>query len=197
VDRTVPTDLIDNQPEPQPTQFSSTPPPRPCYPHPARDNPATQANITRVTFLARALFGLVAGAVRRQPHDMSLTSLSTLTTLEVTGPGRITDLAASEGVTQPSMTALVTTLERSGLVKRRSDPSDRRVTLVTLTPDGMSYIRELRQAGVEDFAQLISELPVHEAAALAEAVTALTHLKRLDEDRRSLSPPSSTGEPRR
>ena len=39
---------------------------------------------------------------------MSLTSLSTLATLELTGPRRITDLAANEGVTQPSMTALVT-----------------------------------------------------------------------------------------
>lgn len=125
---------------------------------------------------------------------MSLTSLSTLATLELTGPRRITDLATSEGVTQPSMTALVTALERSGLVKRRSDPSDRRVALVTLTPEGMRYIRLRRQAGVENFVQLISDLPVDEADALAKSITALTHLEKLDEDRRSLSPPSSEAE---
>jgi DNA-binding MarR family transcriptional regulator len=146
--------------------------------------------------IGRALFALATAAVRSQPRDMSLTSLSTLATLELTGPRRITDLAASEGVTQPSMTALVTALERSGLVQRRSDLSDRRVALVTLTPDGLSYIRRLRQAGVEDFAELISELPVDEADALAEALTALTHLQRLDEDRRSPSPPSSPRETR-
>jgi DNA-binding MarR family transcriptional regulator len=122
---------------------------------------------------------------------MSLTSLSTLATLELTGPRRITDLAASEGVTQPSMTALVTALERSGLVKRRSEPSDRRVALVTLTPDGVGYIRKRRQAGVEDFVQLIGDLPADEIDALARAVRALTHLQRLDEDRRSLSPTSA------
>ncbi len=120
---------------------------------------------------------------------MSLTSLSTLATLELTGPRRITDLAASEGVAQPSMTALVTALERSGLVERRSDPSDRRVALVTLTPEGMGYIRRRREAGVENFAQLISDLPVDEADALAKSITALTHLQRLEEDRRSVSPP--------
>lgn len=146
--------------------------------------------------IGRALFGLATAAVRSQPRDMSLTSLSTLATLELTGPRRITDLATSEGVTQPSMTALVTALERSGLVKRCSDPSDRRVALATLTVDGMGYIRERRQAGVEDFMQLISELPVDEADALAEAVTALTHLQRLDEERRGLSPPSSVVETR-
>jgi DNA-binding MarR family transcriptional regulator len=151
---------------------------------------------TEARAIGRALFGLVAAAVRNQPRDMSLTSLSTLATLELTGPGRITDLAAIEGVTQPSMTALVTALERSGLVQRRSDPSDGRVALVTLTPDGMEYIRERRQAGVEDFVRLISELPADEANALAEAVAALTHLQRLDEDRRTTSPPYSAEETR-
>jgi DNA-binding MarR family transcriptional regulator len=124
---------------------------------------------------------------------MSLTSLSTLATLELTGPRRITDLAANEGVTQPSMTALVTALERSGLVQRRSDPSDRRVALVTLTPDGVRYVRKRREAGVEDFVQLIKQLTVEEADALAEAVTALQHLQRLDEERRSASPASIAG----
>jgi DNA-binding MarR family transcriptional regulator len=151
---------------------------------------------TEAQAIGQALFGLISGAVRRQPRDMSLTSLSTMATLELTGPRRITDLATSEGVTQPSMTALVTALERSGLVERRSDLSDRRVALVTLTPDGLSYIRGLRQAGVADFAELISELPVDEADALAEALTALTHLQRLDEDRRSPSPPTSADETR-
>jgi DNA-binding MarR family transcriptional regulator len=158
-------------------------------PNVSQENQRTEAEA-----IGRALFGLIAGAVRRQPRDMSLTSLSTLATLELTGPRRITDLATSEGVTQPSMTALVIALERSGLVERRSDPSDRRVALVTLTSEGMNSTRDRRRAGVEGFAQLISELPVDEANALAEAVTALTHLQRLDEDRRSLSASPAAGE---
>jgi DNA-binding MarR family transcriptional regulator len=126
---------------------------------------------------------------------MSLTSLSTLATLERTGPRRITDLAACEGVMQPSMTALVSTLERSGLVERRRDPSDRRVALVALTAVGTEYIRARRQAGVEAFAQLIDDLPADEAEALSAAVTAMTHVQRLEEERRnptSTLPPSAT-----
>src|ERR1700735_70176 len=90
--------------------------------------------------IGQALSRLMPAAVRSQPRDMSLTSLSTLATLELAGPRRITDLAVSEGVTQPSMTALVSTLERSGLAERRSDPSDRRVALVALTAAGTNYI---------------------------------------------------------
>src|SRR3984957_1666693 len=151
---------------------------------------------TEARAIGRALFGIVTTAVRSQPRDMGLTSLSTLATLELSGPRRITDLATSEGVTQPSMTALVTALEPSALVRPRRDASARRVALVTLPPDGLSYIRGLRQAGVEYFAALISKLPVDEVDALAEALTALTHLQRLDEDRRSKSPASSAAKTR-
>src|SRR3984957_20911272 len=137
--------------------------------------------------IGEALYGLLAAAVRGQPRDMSLTSLSTLATLELSGPRRITDLAAGKGGMQPSMTALVSTLQRSGLVERRSDPSDGRVALVALTSDGTDYIRSRRQAGVEVFAQLVDALPAEESDALLAAVTAMMHIQRLDEERRNRS----------
>jgi DNA-binding MarR family transcriptional regulator len=145
--------------------------------------------------IGRALYGLMTTAVRSQPRDMSLTSLSTLATLELTGPRRITDLAASEGVMQPSMTALVSTLERSGLVERRRDTSDRRVALVALTSEGTEYIRARRRIGVEVFAQLIDALPTDEAESLLAAISAISHIQRLDEERRNQPNmvPSSAG----
>src|SRR5262249_55163871 len=82
--------------------------------------------------LGEALYGLITVAIRNRERDVSLTSASTMSTLDRTGPMRLTDLAAIEGVAQPSMTSLVTGLERSGLVERRPDPNDRRVVLVAL-----------------------------------------------------------------
>jgi DNA-binding MarR family transcriptional regulator len=115
---------------------------------------------------------------------MSLTSMSTLSTLDQTGPRRITDLAAVEGVTQPSMTVLVSGLERSGLVERRADPADRRVALASLTASGSEYLRIRRRAGAEGFEQLIDKLPAAEAEVLAGAMIALQHLLHLDEEQR-------------
>jgi DNA-binding MarR family transcriptional regulator len=135
--------------------------------------------------IGQALFGLVAAAVRSQPRDMSLTSLSTLATLELTGPRRITDLAATEGVAQPSMTVLVSALERSGLVERRADPTDRRVALVALTSDGIEFIGARRQAGVEALVELISQLSADQNDALAAAIPALTRIQKLEEERRN------------
>ena len=137
-----------------------------------------------LTAAGEALYGLVTAAIRRGPREMSLTSLSTLATLDRTGPRRITDLAVIQGVAQPSMTVLVTTLERSGLVERRGDPADRRVALVALTTAGAELLRAQRRAGAEALIQLIDKLPADEAAALAAAIPAMRHLRELDSERR-------------
>lgn len=133
---------------------------------------------------AGALYGLLATLVRQVPRDLSLTSLATLSTLDRTGPRRITDLAVIQGITQPSMTVLVTSLERGGLVTRHGDPADGRVTLVALTAQGLDYLRSRRRAGADALAQLIDKLPPGEAAALAAAIPALQHLRDLDNEQR-------------
>ena len=118
--------------------------------------------------------------MRRAPRDLTITSAATLATLDRTGPRRITDLAAIEGVTQPAMTVLVRVMEESGLVERRGDPSDKRVTLVWLTDAGKSYVQARRQKGVKAFARLIDQLPEDEFEALMAALPALEHLAALD-----------------
>lgn len=131
--------------------------------------------------IGSALYGLATRAVRRLPRDMSLTSAATLATLDKTGPRRITDLAVAEGVTQPAMTVLVRVMEEAGLVERKGDPSDKRVTLVCLTEAGYaSYVRTRRQAGVDAYARLIGELTGDEVEALAAALPALRHLAELE-----------------
>ncbi|MEZ0070369.1 DNA-binding MarR family transcriptional regulator [Streptacidiphilus sp. MAP12-20] len=89
-------------------------------------------------------------------------------------------MAAVEGVTQPAMTVLVRVMEESGMVERRGDTSDKRVTLVCLTEAGASYVRARRQAGVHAFERLIDELTDDEVEALVAALPALQHLAALE-----------------
>jgi hypothetical protein len=67
-------------------------------------------------------------------EQMSFTTLGVLHTLAGSGPMRLSELTASERVTQPAMTQLVTRLERDGLAVRSPDPSDGRAVLVQVTP---------------------------------------------------------------
>jgi DNA-binding MarR family transcriptional regulator len=145
--------------------------------------PGAQAGDPRIE-VGETLSGLVAGVVRRGSRDISLTSLTTLATLHRSGPQRITDLALVEGVTQPSMTALVAILQRDGYVVRRGDPSDKRVALIELTEVGTELLRGRRRANAEAFAQLIERLPSDENAALLAALPALRHLRELQETQR-------------
>ncbi|MGW7705582.1 MarR family winged helix-turn-helix transcriptional regulator [Streptomyces sp. NPDC054771] len=71
-------------------------------------------------------------------------------------------------------------VEESGLVERRGDASDKRVTLVCLTEAGASYVRKRRQAGVHAFERLIGELAGDEVEALMAALPALMHLAELE-----------------
>jgi DNA-binding MarR family transcriptional regulator len=135
-----------------------------------------------------ALFLLVISIVRRFPRDMSLTQLSTLSTLADSGPRRVTDLAAVQGVTQPSMTELIITLERAGYVRRLGDPRDGRVSLVALTDTGRSYIGARHAAGAEELRQLAGKLSDEERAALIAAAPVLNRLRELDSDDRDPPP---------
>jgi len=150
---------------------------------PVMSTDVTSADETSLASAA-AVYGLLGTLLRRVPRDISLTSLATLSTLDRTGTKRITELATLEGVTQPSMTTLIASLEKQGLVQRDGDPNDKRVSLVSLTDAGREYMLRRRRAGTEAFATLVSELPSGEAAALAAAIPALMRLGDLDNQRR-------------
>jgi DNA-binding MarR family transcriptional regulator len=126
--------------------------------------------------LGEVLFALAAQAIRDRGRELSLTAASTLSTMERTGPRRLTDLAASEGVTQPSMTAVVSQLEDLGFADRRRDPTDGRVVLVAITDAGRDHLRAMRRDGASVFTVLIDKLSEDDLAALGAALPALHHL---------------------
>ena len=134
---------------------------------------------------AAAMYDLLVSFVRLMPRDMSLTSVSALATLDRTGPRRITDLAASEGVTQPSVTTLVTTLTKAGYVERRSDPNDKRVVVVAITEKGTAYLRERRAKHTQIVENALGDLSADELAALNVAVPTVEHLHRLVDELRA------------
>ena len=136
---------------------------------------------------AEAIYWLSGVVIRfsnqlRHPRQLSLTSVATLAALDRTGPHRITELAALQGVAQPSMTVVVGALEQAGLVAREPDPSDRRAVLVSLTEQGLEYLHERRRLGAAQISALVARLPAEDAAALAAAVPALVRLRELQEE---------------
>jgi MarR family transcriptional regulator, organic hydroperoxide resistance regulator len=74
---------------------------------------------------------------------LSWTSFVVLWVLWVWGEMESRDLAAAVGISRPTGTGVVTTLERRGFVVRRRSSDDGRMVLVTLTGQGRAKIEHL------------------------------------------------------
>jgi DNA-binding MarR family transcriptional regulator len=135
------------------------------------DHHEVAARLERTITLLRLL--------RNPTGEMSLSAASTLSRLATTGPRRLSDLAAREGVTQPAMTQLVSKLERQRLVERRRPPEDRRVVLVEITATGRRLIGDVRARRAVELSELLTALPEEDERAVAAALPALSRLIEL------------------
>ncbi|MCZ8519604.1 MULTISPECIES: MarR family winged helix-turn-helix transcriptional regulator [Paenibacillus] len=112
-------------------------------------------------------------------EKLSFTTLSVLHTLSRKSPMRLTELTATEQVTQSAITQLVTRLERDGLVERRPDPHDGRVVQVHITALGAEVIDSRRLDRMAQLAKLMEGLTLEEREAITSALPALRHLVEL------------------
>ncbi|WP_245550814.1 MarR family winged helix-turn-helix transcriptional regulator [Nocardia paucivorans] len=126
--------------------------------------------------LAEALYSLLVLLLRKQPREMSMTATSTMSTLRREGSRRITALAELQGVTQPSMTNLVSVLEKDGMVRRKQDPADGRATLIELTDKGRAYMIERQRRMTASITEHLAGLSAEELCNILAAIPALKAL---------------------
>jgi DNA-binding MarR family transcriptional regulator len=130
--------------------------------------------------IASGFARLYEGLRRLTPRDgLSLTAASVLRRLERSGPQRLCDLCAPEGVTQPAMTQLVTRLEKDGLAERGSDPADGRVVVVSITDSGRAAAERRRARNAEALSEHLRALPAEDRAAILAALPAMERLSEL------------------
>jgi DNA-binding MarR family transcriptional regulator len=110
---------------------------------------------------------------RHDKRELNRTAASVLTTLRDRGARRITELAESEAIAQPSATTLVGRLERDGLVQRAPDPDDARAVRVHLTDAGLKRLAERRAARAVLLEARLARLTDDERAALTAALPVL------------------------
>ena len=106
---------------------------------------------------------------------------SALATVKRSGPVTLGRLAELERVQPPSMTRIVDQLEARGLLVRETDPLDRRITRVRITPAALDILAELRTLRNEYLASRLEQLRPSERRALEAALPALEHLAAVDQ----------------
>ena len=110
-------------------------------------------------------------ALRRVDEETGLSAprLSALSVVVFAGPLTLGDLASAEGVRPPTMTRLVTALEDAGLVTRRGDPADARITRVAATARGRGVLARGRARRAQLLEARLAELSVSDRATLNDA----------------------------
>ena len=100
------------------------------------------------TTLAADLLAVVARINRLATQQVKLqlpyAQARLLSTIEDQAAARISDLAALDHCSQPTMTTQVRRLEDAGLVSRTIDPADARAVLISITPKGVKVLAAVR-----------------------------------------------------
>ncbi|RIJ76789.1 MarR family transcriptional regulator [Nakamurella silvestris] len=110
------------------------------------------------------------------PGGLSASTYTTLDTLTLAGPSRITDLADREGISQPGMTALINRLETAGLAVRTPDPTDGRASLIDITDRGREVLAARRAERAHLIAARFGALSEPDQRALDAALPAFRRL---------------------
>jgi DNA-binding MarR family transcriptional regulator len=110
---------------------------------------------------------------QHSPGGLTPSQWSALVTVEDKQPLRIGDLAEREGVSAPTATRLVASLEEAGLLTRTSDPADRRTAYIGLTEAGTDKLEWARGVRTATLAQRLSAMPDAEVRRLVELLPLL------------------------
>lgn len=110
-------------------------------------------------------------ALRKQDETTGLSAarLSVLSVLVFAGPRTIGQLAKAEQVSPPTMTRLVVGLQRDGLIIRKSDSKDGRVTWLRPTAKGRRVLQEGRQRRVAELARRLQDRADEDVKTLGKA----------------------------
>jgi DNA-binding MarR family transcriptional regulator len=104
------------------------------------------------------------------------TDLSVLGATLRYGPIPLSELAAREHLSLPTISKVASKLEKAGLVKRVLDAEDRRIVRVNITPAGERLIHDGRNRRNKWLADCMSSLDPDELDALQAAIPVLERM---------------------
>ena len=113
--------------------------------------------------------------MRSGAHEISRTEVGVLATLS-DGPRRITQLAMTEALAQPTVTQLIDKLEGRELVSRSRSEEDGRVVLVEITAAGAAALEGVRALIRANMREALVDLPDAELTELAHAADTMGSL---------------------
>lgn len=112
---------------------------------------------------------------------ISYARMRLLGALHCGGPQIMSSISDELGVTRRNITALVDALEEEGLVRRKPHPTDRRATVIELTPKGFETTESMYEGHREAVAELFTDLSEEDLSELVRLLGSLREALRQKE----------------
>lgn len=106
--------------------------------------------------------------------DLSFTAFTVLWVLWIWGEQEARHVAHESGISRGTLTGVVTTLEKRGLVRRRPHPDDRRSVLVATTDAGEQLMTKLFPVFNAEEAKVSGRLTGEQKEHLADSLRTIT-----------------------
>lgn len=92
------------------------------------------------------------------------------------GSQPISEIGRALYISKPYMTVLIDSLMEKGWIRRGHDPDDRRVILISITPEGKKHLRRAFEVYKEDVKTLLAGLGKNDISQLCSSAE---HLKKI------------------
>jgi DNA-binding MarR family transcriptional regulator len=106
-------------------------------------------------------------------EGLTPTQYSVLGLLVARGPLGLTELTELEGLNPSMLSRVVRKLDEEGLLRRRTDPADKRAATVEVTPAGVEVHRRIRAQRTQVLYDCLQRLPSEVGDELLRAVPML------------------------
>jgi DNA-binding MarR family transcriptional regulator len=115
---------------------------------------------TSLLALGELLRRVYLGAI--ESHGISAMHVALLSTLKTGGPMKMADLTEAMMLTKGNLTYHVDRLEELGWVRRETSPGDRRITLLSVCPEGLATLDKVHGAIEARIARMVEAVPANE-----------------------------------
>jgi DNA-binding MarR family transcriptional regulator len=122
---------------------------------------------------SRVLVAIAARSLADAGDEVTLTQYRSLIVLASRGPQTMATLAEAVAVTAPTASRLCDRLVKKGLVRRRTDPKDRRQVRIGLTETGRHLIDAVSVRRRLEIADLLANIPPKTQRSVAIALAQL------------------------
>jgi DNA-binding MarR family transcriptional regulator len=139
------------------------------------DTPSTDADVERVLDGYRELIHVLSAARTPELPDSSVTmaQMRVMMVLSGVAEARMSELAASLGISLSTASGLVDRLVEAHFVARHTVESDRRQVVVTLTSEGAAFLDHFQELGLSQLRELLAQISPTDVATVRRAVELL------------------------